>query len=503
MLRLLPVILFLYLYIPVLSNAKINPNEHIRLLKDENGSLNFKEAHQKYLLGDFDQPNSKVNPYMGFTRSVYWVALEFADFIDPEERYILEIENPMTDSITLYLFNQVQLVSSRTIGSVVPMSNREIESVNPAFQIDGQAFSNLVLLRVHSTAIANYPLAIYEESAFVKKETGNMIMYGIYCGMITLFFLYALVLFINTRNILFLYFSLYVVNTFFILMSLRGLGFVYLWPESILWNYRSPGFFVSIYITLVTGFMYYFLRVKKFVPTVHKLHLTVVLVFFITVFFNFFPDRYLLTIFLNLSAQTLLILFVLLSYTTWRRGHSSAMYYMAGWILFFLFNLPFILKNFGLMDSGFITENGSFIGGLFEIAMFSLAIGRDVRIMNLEKRLFKQKVESYEQELNELNEKLANLMSNVEHQPFGTYSVITQHSINDFLNIPLSLRELDVLYLIIEGKSYNEVSDALFISVNTVKKHIKAIYSKLGVKNRIEAGKKLTELGQVRPGTQN
>ena len=51
----------------------------------------------------------------------------------------------------------------------------------------------------------------------------------------------------------------------------------------------------------------------------------------------------------------------------------------------------------------------------------------------------------------------------------------------------LSSREIEVLKALIEGLSNKEIGEKLFISISTVKTHIINIYSKLGVKNRVEA----------------
>lgn len=51
----------------------------------------------------------------------------------------------------------------------------------------------------------------------------------------------------------------------------------------------------------------------------------------------------------------------------------------------------------------------------------------------------------------------------------------------------LTSREIEVLKALTEGLSNKEIGEKLFISISTVKTHIINIYSKLGVKNRVEA----------------
>ena len=58
----------------------------------------------------------------------------------------------------------------------------------------------------------------------------------------------------------------------------------------------------------------------------------------------------------------------------------------------------------------------------------------------------------------------------------------------------LSARELDTLKLIAEDLINQEIADKLFISINTVKSHVKNIFIKLDVKNRSEAVNKAKKL---------
>ncbi len=60
---------------------------------------------------------------------------------------------------------------------------------------------------------------------------------------------------------------------------------------------------------------------------------------------------------------------------------------------------------------------------------------------------------------------------------------------------PLTEREIEVLKLIAEGLSNPEIAEKLVLSVGTVKTHVKHIYGKLGVDDRVKAASMARELG--------
>ncbi len=67
----------------------------------------------------------------------------------------------------------------------------------------------------------------------------------------------------------------------------------------------------------------------------------------------------------------------------------------------------------------------------------------------------------------------------------------------DALPAALSAREIEVLTLIAEGKSNQEISAELYLALNTVKRHAYNIYNKLGVKNRTQAVTRARHLGLI------
>lgn len=63
----------------------------------------------------------------------------------------------------------------------------------------------------------------------------------------------------------------------------------------------------------------------------------------------------------------------------------------------------------------------------------------------------------------------------------------------------LTKREIEVLKEILKGENKKETAKKLFISERTLYNHIANIYSKLGVKNAIEAYTKALEIGYIDP----
>ena len=83
---------------------------------------------------------------------------------------------------------------------------------------------------------------------------------------------------------------------------------------------------------------------------------------------------------------------------------------------------------------------------------------------------------------------------NLSEYFFQNYSKNTNLSENISVleqQFSLSSRELDVLKLLAEGQSNQQIGENLHISLNTVKSHVNRIYKKLGVSNRLQLYKKL------------
>ena len=70
-------------------------------------------------------------------------------------------------------------------------------------------------------------------------------------------------------------------------------------------------------------------------------------------------------------------------------------------------------------------------------------------------------------------------INNISQKTLASYNITT--------------REKEIISLLINGYSYNRISDELVISLPTVKTHVQNIYKKLGINNKIELVNKITQ----------
>lgn len=90
-------------------------------------------------------------------------------------------------------------------------------------------------------------------------------------------------------------------------------------------------------------------------------------------------------------------------------------------------------------------------------------------------------LQNYLLQIREMKSEIEENGSNINHK----------NATPEYEEYDLTEREKEVLQLIAEGYKNTEIGEKLFVSSNTVKSHIKNIYLKLDVKNRVEALKRV------------
>ncbi len=84
----------------------------------------------------------------------------------------------------------------------------------------------------------------------------------------------------------------------------------------------------------------------------------------------------------------------------------------------------------------------------------------------------------------------------IENKPSNAAEYISNEQLR--MELAISKRELEVLQLIANGLSNQEIATQLFISPHTVKSHTARLFEKLDVKRRTHAVEKAQQLGLLK-----
>jgi len=150
-------------------------------------------------------------------------------------------------------------------------------------------------------------------------------------------------------------------------------------------------------------------------------------------------------------------------------------------IIVYSISLAFLLFLLRWLELRFIIFNHSFEIYIGFIALIFTALG-----IWLALKLSKSKPDSYRVETVVVEKEV--YITRNENFVLDT-SLISQ--------LELSKRELEILSLLAQGHSNQEIATKLFVSLSTVKTHIQNLFEKLDVKRRIQAVEKAKRLNLI------
>lgn len=153
---------------------------------------------------------------------------------------------------------------------------------------------------------------------------------------------------------------------------------------------------------------------------------------------------------------------------------------------FFIFMLGFAFEEiFSAFNFTYPFKGSYFISG-FAVLLWAFTLAMRFNNEYKELQIIKQTLEmKFVGRNNELE--YGNNQRSKEQISMSPHNLITESKFdyNCYL-FNISVREKEIITFISEGYTYKEIADKLFISQNTVAKHLQNIYEKAGVKNKVE-----------------
>ena len=299
---------------------------------------------------------------------------------------------------------------------------------------------------------------------------------GIYYGTVLLLFIITLLVYYKLKKKPFLYYSFVLFFKSLVLFFHDNLFHVFFIKNSSNFAYEIIVHFLLVYFEF--WFVYYYLNFKKHLPWTKKMIyivFTIIILLFITYFIT---GNYYFIFAGDILIASVITLNIFLSFTLIKKENYAIYYFLANILLFFFSFLYYVNPMMGFSQFGISIAHLKF-ASLLELFILSYAFIHKMSLVNKVNKKMISELYNYTKEINLLKEELENKNS-------SNIDILNSANLNE--------REKEILLLISEGKKNKEIAESLYISVNTVKYHIKKLYDKLNVKSREEARFKAKQL---------
>ncbi|PQJ80271.1 7TM diverse intracellular signaling domain-containing protein [Polaribacter porphyrae] len=393
------------------------------------------------------------NPKIGFQNGIYWFKINLLDKKD-YKTIIFDIKESTIADIIVYRNFEI-----------IPYSN--IEETHFSLAIDNHKKEFTYYFKVHFKNQVHFPLKIKEFKRSQLKEKYAFFTNGIYYGFVLMVLIVNVFFFFSLKDKTFLYYCLFLIAINLSISDYEGLLKVII-PSSLLkYSTVLTHPLIPIFGAL---FANRFLNLAYFLPKSNRIGLVLLFIAVLT-FFLFIPThKYVFIAIANTISLFILFYYWVLAVIILKK-HQFAIFFVFGYSLILFSAIFFVVP----VDLGFKTQNISLntvkFGAIFEMLILTYAITYRIKMLHKENEKFKEEIKEYLTKINAFKSNNSE-ETNIE-------SLIRENNLSD--------READVLLLIFKGYTNQRIGDELFITLNTVKYHIRNIYQKLNINTKNEA----------------
>jgi signal transduction histidine kinase len=315
--------------------------------------------------------SDQLIPSFSFTSAAIWCKFKIYN-VNKKQLY-LEIAPPILNEVCLYQILNNKVIDSICCGSFY--SDKDInafKSGNYIFKLNNRA--DFYLFKVKSKTRLFIKANIGSYRAILEKTSLVYTIQGIYGGMVLMIFLYHIFLFISTREKIYLYYILHLINTGIFFLYVSGLGIAHIW-------YKFPvinSYFLSIIsfgFILTILFVINFLESRKNLPIIHKLLLISIGILFFNGVLDFAGFYYISGKLLNYIGLVIIIPILIGTIKLNRRGFKPATVFLLAWILYIIGIAIQTLQSLNFVPTNEFTSNTIQIGSAMEIILLAIAVG--------------------------------------------------------------------------------------------------------------------------------
>ena len=366
----------------VISNSaqEYEVGTHLSYLNDTTDVLKISDLREPALNLKFIDSESPV-PNLGYAAGTYWIKFTVRNESN-YERFVLDLAFPPIHHVSVYDLDSPTPTPLFETGKLYPMDTRPINHRTYAFPLKiSEGGQKTYFLRLQTKGAVQIPLKLYTAERFQDFALKEYTAYGAYYGIILVMVLYNLFIYFAIRDRSYLYYVLYILNLGILQMSLSGVAFQWLWPNSVEWNKVSTVFLVGTTLSMLLMFTRSFLSTKTTAPRLNRiLWISMIPTIGLSILALKAYGQFSIRL-AGLMAAIVPLGIVALAIHCFRKGNRPARYFLAALGTFLGGTVLYALKDLGVAPANFFTENGIIIGSIAEITLLSLGLADRINIL--------------------------------------------------------------------------------------------------------------------------
>ena len=329
----------------------------------------------------------------------------------------IDINNTNLTDIRFHKFDSsYRLKEMYHTGALMPDSTKLTEVSTFQFPLldadEKQAHHYLIGLKT----LLTYEVPIYVGDYAAISETRMRFDFGsvFFIGAVLLMLLYNLFIYLVTFDRIYLYYVAYLVpvalvstylNNFPIIACVIGKQIAYTYLDTWLWTiFAGTGLFTIVYFEL-----------KKYTPVFYWVLIGQIAIFIFAGILNLFIPLSEIANYYEVLAIIFYTTCLVLGYYLLIKGVKRAWLYCIGWTAMIAGAIMYLLVYNGLLPYNAFFRNISYFGALFEILVFSIALGQRINKLRIKELALNKRLIGKNNELTNLNESLDSFNYHVSH----------------------------------------------------------------------------------------
>ncbi len=330
--------------------------------------------------------SSKPVPVFSFPQNNIWAKFKVRNLSNTSDLH-LSINYADISCIWLYekdSLNKLHLLEKT--GNTTDFDKREDNSVTYNLDLDLPVNSEKTyFLHVKSSHPYELPIYINDSQSIGTTSFRENLIIGFYCGIIISTLLYNLFIFFPTRDKNYLIYVCYLFTLCFAQITLAGWSFKFFWPHNpqinsyiVIGTSCIAGFFATL-------FAKYFLDTKHNTPRLDKSLSLLLILYLVAIALSFSSYSGISYIAFNYLGLVQAVLLLYTSFVIYRKGNSSALFYLIAWSLLLIGFIVYLLKNLSILPQNEFTHYVLYIGSSLEAILLSFALANKINILRNEK----------------------------------------------------------------------------------------------------------------------